>query len=126
MYSGYRVKINGIIIQNVMIKRGSFSCKKVRRTILSKYDAAGVLHEIKSAHETYEISFTIRERSIEEHAEIMQALQKQDQVTVEFWNDFLVEYSTGIFRIEDFACEHTNVTGDSLRYKDLPLTLKEY
>ena len=65
-YEGYRIKINEVVIANDMIAKGSYSFKRACRVLDSYYDAAGVLHEEMSPHQSVAISFTIRERNAEE------------------------------------------------------------
>lgn len=126
MYQGYRVKINGNIVRNQIIVRGSYSAQKERRVLAKYYDGYGVKHEELSPRETVTISFTIREHNIAEHAEIMKILETENNVEVEYWDDKKLVYNIGYFKIESYKIEHQNAFQNNIMYKSMPLTLKEY
>lgn len=123
MYQGYRIKVNGTIIDNMMIKRGTYYAVPTTRVISSYYDAAGGFHEELSPVKKMEIGFTIREHSAEEHAAIISAFTGRN-VSVEYWNDTTGEYAMGVFRVDDLKASHKNAAG-GIRYKEIPVKLKE-
>ena len=122
-YRGYRIKINGITIDNMMIKRGTYYSVPTTRVISSYYDAAGGFHEELSPVKKMEIGFTIREHDVEEHAAIMPAFTGRN-VSVEYWNDTTGEYCVGVFRADDLKASHKHTAG-GIRYKEIPVKLKE-
>ena len=123
MYQGYRIKVNGTIIDNMMIKRGTYYSVPTTRVLSSYYDAAGGFHEELSPAKKMEIGFTIREHSAEEHTAIMSAFSGRN-VSVEYWNDTTGEYKMGVFRVDDLKASHKHTAG-GIRYGDIPVKLKE-
>lgn len=123
MYQGYRIKINGEIISDFMIKRGSYNSVPKNRVLASYYDAAGGFHEELIPVKKMEIGFTIREHSAEEHLAIMSAFTGRN-VSVEYWNDTTGEYNMGVFRVDDIKVSHKYTAG-GIRYKETPVKLKE-
>lgn len=126
MYQGYRIKINGRILDNQLIARGSYSILPKQRVIAEYYDQLGVRHEELSPRKTVEISFTIREHDMQEHREIMKLLEDENHVEVEYWDDKKMAYGLGDFKIENYKLEHKNAFKNDIRYKDTPITLREY
>lgn len=122
-YQGYRIKVNGTIIDNMMIKRGSYYAKPTRRVLESYYDAAGGFHEELSPVVKMEIGFTIREHDMDEHAALFSAFTERN-VTVEYWKDNAGVYATGTFRIEDYKMPHKHTAG-GIRYADIAIKMKE-
>lgn len=123
MYRGYRIKVNGTIIDNMMIMRGTYYAIPVSRVLDSYYDAAGGFHEEIHPKKKMEIGFTIREHSMEEHIAIMAAFPGRN-VSVEYWNDTTGEYNMGVFRVDDLKASHKHAAG-GIRYKEIPVKLKE-
>ena len=123
MYQGYRVKVNGTIIDDFMIKRGTYYSVPTTRVVSSYYDAAGGFHEELSPVKKMEIGFTIREHNAEEHAAIMSAFPGRN-VSVEYWNDTTGEYNVGVFRVDDLKASHKHAAG-GIRYGEIPVKLKE-
>lgn len=125
MYRGYRIKINGNIIANTMLKKGSYTSKQTRMVIASYYDAAGGFHEELSPAVKMEIGFTIREHDMEEHAALLSAFSTGRNVTAEYWNDRTETYATGVFRVEDFEVPHQYALQKKIQYGEIPVKLKE-
>ena len=125
-YEGYRIKINNISISDGMIAKESYLFRRNTRVVDSYYDSTGVLVEEKSAHKTVVIQFTVRERSISEHASIMSALAIRDKVPVEYWDDETATYQTAVCKIHDIDIAHANTHGKTIRYADMPITIEEY
>jgi len=123
MYQGYRIKVNGTIISDFMIKRGSYNSMPKSRVLASYYDAAGNPHEELSPVKKMEINFTIREHDMEEHLAIMSAFPERN-VFVEYWNDTTGAYATGVFRVEDMKTPHKHAAG-GIRYGEILVKLKE-
>ena len=123
MYQGYRVKINGTVIDNMMIVRGSYSMKPEQRVIDSYYDAAGTYHEELGPVKA-NIQFSIRDRSMEEQAVIAAAFSNRN-VTVQYWDDTKLDYATGTFRVENPTYTHSYAVHDRIRYGEAAMELKE-
>lgn len=123
MYKGYRIKINGEIISDFMISRGSYQSLPKKRVLASYYDAAGGFHE-ELGPTKMEINFTIREHDMDEHTAFLSAFSSGRNVTVEYWNDTTGAYATGIFRVEDMKMSHKHAAG-GIRYGEIPVKLKE-
>lgn len=123
MYQGYRIKINGTVISDLMIKRGSYYATPTQRVISSYYDAAGGYHEELSPVKKMEIGFTVREHDMDEHIAIMSAFPERN-VSVEYWNDTTGEYKMGVFRVDDLKASHKSAAG-RIRYGEIPVKLKE-
>lgn len=125
-YSGYRVKIAGMVLSNNVIAQGTYKFIRTQRILDSYYDAAGTYHEELSPVKKVTIQFSIIERSAEEHLQIMSLLANRDNVSVEYWDDETNQYSTGIFKIENLNISHYNSKFGTIRYAEMPVTLKEY
>lgn len=126
MYNGYRVKINEVIVSDNLISQGSYTCLPVRRVLDSYYDGLGVLHEELSKHVTVEISFSLRERSMEEQALLKDVFAKYENIQVEYWDDVSMMYKSGVFKMTRPAFSHRNTRGGKIRYKKTAIVLKEY
>lgn len=124
MYKGYRVKINGTIIDNLMIVRGSYSMMREQRVIDSYHDASGTYHEELSPVSKANIQFSIRDRSMEEQAVIAAAFSSRN-VSVEYWDDTTLKYDTGTFRVENPTYTHSYAVKDRIRYGEAAIVLKE-
>lgn len=123
-YEGYRLKINNQKIDNTMIKQGSYSVKPTRRVLDKYYDAAGGYHEELSPVVKMEISFTIREHNMDEHASLMSVLSERT-VSLVYWNDLSGEYASGTFRVEDFKIPHNNALSNKIEYGSMMVKMKE-
>lgn len=124
-YQGYRIKVNGTIIDNMMIKRGTYYSIPTSRVIDSYYDAAGNFHEELSPVKKMEIGFTIREHDMEEHAALLSAFSTGRNVSAEYWNDTTGEYATGVFRADDMKFSHQYALPGRIRYGEIAIKLKE-
>lgn len=123
-YQGYRIKVNSVEIENTLMVRGSYSMTKVNRVLASYYDAAGTYHEELDPVSKTEIEFTIREHSMEEHEDLMDAFSGRN-VNVEFFDDTDGTYKTGVFRVEDKQIPHTYAVTSMIRYGEIDIKMKE-
>lgn len=123
MYKGYRLRVNGAIIENLMIVRGSYKMKPEQRVFASYYDANGTYCEELSPVKA-NIQFSIRDRSMEEQAVIAAAFSSRN-VSVEYWNDATMKYDTGTFRVENPTYTHSYAVKDRIRYGQAAIVLKE-
>ncbi len=124
MYKGYRLKVNGTIIENLMIVRGSYSMMREQRVIDSYHDANGTYCEELSPASKAIIQFSIRDRSMEEQAAIAAAFSSRN-VSVEYWDDTTLKYDTGTFRVENPTYTHSYAVRDRIRYGQAAIVLKE-
>ena len=126
MYSGYRIKINGITISNDFVSQGSYSAQKVRRVLYEYYDANNVRHEELSNRETMVISFDIRERTAKEQEQLGTIWSQYDNILVEYWDDVTAEYKTGYFKMDSPVFKHRNTRGGKISYAKTNVSLREY
>jgi hypothetical protein len=125
-YEGYRIKVNGNVIPNALIAKGSYKFKKISRVIASYYDAAGYLHEEKSPRERTSITFAIRERNRAEHESIIGAFLKRENVVVVYWDEESGIYREAICKIGDIDISHLNTIGGDINYAEMPISIEEY
>lgn len=125
-YEGYRIKVNGKVISNNLIAKGSYKFKKISRVLASYYDAAGYLHEEKSPRERVSINFTIRERNRAEHESIIGAFLKRENAVVVYWDEGSGTYKETLCKIGDINISHLNTIGGSINYAGMPIAIEEY
>lgn len=125
-YEGYRIKVNGNVISNDLIAKGSYKFKKISRVIASYYDAAGYLHEEKSPRERVSVAFTIRERNRAEHESIIRAFSKKENAVVQYWDEESGIYKEAICKIGDIDISHLNTIGGDISYAGMSITIEEY
>lgn len=125
MYEGYRVKINGIEVPNMLVASGSYSFLKQKRVAHEYKDGNGISHEV--CHETTQaiIGFAIRQRTLEEHQSIKSIFAMHDTVPVEYWDDYDCEYKTGTFRMVAPKITHSKAVGSDILYNATPIVLGE-
>lgn len=126
MYSGYRVKINGVTISDNFVSQGSYSAQKARRVLYEYYDANDVRHEELSSREKMVISFDIRERTAEEQAQLSNIWNQCENLLVEYWDDVGAEYKTGYFKMDSPVFKHRNTRGGKISYAKTNVSLREY
>lgn len=126
MYSGYRIKINGIVVSNDFISQGSYSSQKEKRVLYEYYDANDVRHEELSNRERMIISFDIRERSAKEQQQLSGLWAQFEDVQVEYWDDLIGEYKSGIFKMDRPEIKHRHTRGSSIHYARTNISLREY
>ena len=131
-YLGYQLKINGLKLpcpdgMNVnIVENGSYRYKKEKRTINDWQDANGKFH-----HETYkepksEISFAIKERTQDQQRTILPLFEKNEDIEVEYWDDTIQEYRTGLFFMDEVEAISSISTKDTIYYGAIDIELTEY
>lgn len=131
-YLGYQLKINGLKLpcpdgfNANIIENGSYRYGKERRVINDWQDANGKFH-----HETYKdpkstISFTIRERSQEQQLMLLPLFESNENIEVEYWDDTIQEYRTGLFYMEDVEAIASISTKERIYYGSIDINLTEY
>lgn len=124
-YAQYRVKIGTTVIKNTMIAPESYSIVKNERLIYTWTDANQVEHRDMEDDLKTEISFSIRERTMAEQADIASVFSTLKNLTVEYWDDILGDYATGTFYM-DPPTFTTVRHGASLMYRETAIHLIEY
>ena len=124
-YQGYRVKINGTIIPNVLVASGSYSFNKQPRIAGYWTDSKGEKH--MEYHEKMRsiITFSIRERNLEEHESIKDIFNNQKKVNVEYWDDYECVYHTGVFDILGVTINHKKALSTDILYNATQIRLEE-
>lgn len=125
-YKGYRIKIDGFEIPNVLIAAGSYSFAKVPRVANRWNDGYGVRHKDFHESDKVTIGFSIRERTLEEHASIKEIFKNQRTVNVEYWDDYTCEYREGSFEMASVTVGHKKALNNEILYKATPIRLEEY
>ena len=125
-YAGYRIKVGDVIIPNLLISKGSYSFKKNKREAGSWTDANGIDHYAYHDARQTVIQFSIKERSLEEHKTIAPIFAAQDNLTVEYWDEYDCEYKTGRFRMAEPQIKHIETPGNNIRYATAQIALTEY
>lgn len=125
MYSGYRVKINGKILKNNMIAKGTYSCVEGKRISDTWEDLNLIEHEYVLENTKTQISFSIREHRLSEHEDVISCFTAMNDVTVEYWSDTSMTYKTGVFNIEEITYSHSDAFDDEIFYKATKVTMIE-
>lgn len=125
-YKGYRVKIEGVEIPNMLIAAGSYSFNKTPRVAHSWNDGFGVSHKDFHRTDKANIAFSIRERNLQEQESIKGIFQKQKKVAVEYWDDYECEYKEGVFEMASATISHKNALNNEILYKATQIRLGEY
>lgn len=125
-YQGYRIKIGDTIVPNLLISKGSYSFRKNKRVAGSWTDANGIGHYANHKARQAVIQFSIKERNLEEHQSIAPIFAAQDNLTVEYWDEYACEYVTGNFRMSEPQIKHIETPGNDIRYATAQIVLTEY
>ena len=124
-YSGYRIIINGITIWNSLISKGTYQAVPQKRIAASWEDANLISHEEVLSNRKMDISFALRERSLEEQESIMGIFALEENVPVTYWDDKTCTYKTGTFKMEAPKFQHRNTIG-GINYNPTTIHLIEY
>lgn len=122
-YLGYRLKINGTILKNRDIAKGTFTLGKNPRVAKKWTDIQGINHEIYFPTSKTTISFSIREHLAVDHISLASYFISRD-VTVEYYDDNSDSYITRQFKVNDFKWSHSNT--NPLFYNATQITLEEW
>ena len=125
MYAGYRLKINGVVYPNSNILLGSYSAMEDKRIVEIWKDANQVEHEVTTGTTKAVITFSIRQHSLEEHDDLVEALRPEHDLQIEYWSDLYGEYRTGVFRRDKIRFHDLNTSGGSIQYDAAQVTLTE-
>ena len=122
-YLGYRLKIDGTILKNRDIAKGTFTLGKNPRVAKEWKDIQGIKHKTFFPTDKTVISFSIREHLASDHSSLAAYFASRD-ITVEFYDDNSETYITKDFEVKDFNWSHSNT--NPLFYNVTPITLEEW
>lgn len=126
-YSGYRVKIGNTIISNDLIQKGTYSFIKNKRIPGDWKDAAQIQHQQVLDNRKVTISFSLRERSLTEQDSVKGIFTSQENLSVQYWDDYACEYQTGTFYMDAPSISHLNTAGgNGINYAATQIKLTEY
>ena len=124
-YADYRLIVNGIMIDNTLIQKGSYSFAKEKRIANSFKDAALIEHQQVLPTRKVVINFSLRERDLAEQDSLKGIFGVQENVPVTYWDDYECEYKSSVFYMSTPKFSHRNAIG-GLNYAPTPITLTEY
>lgn len=124
-YNGYRLIINGITIYNSLISKGTYQATPQKRIVAKWEDANLIEHEEVLSNRKMDISFALRERSLDEQDSIKGIFATEENVPVTYWDDRTCAYKTGTFKMEASKFSHRNTIG-GINYNPTTIHLVEY
>lgn len=132
MYEGYQLRIGELKLPipdgelKSILVADSYKYNRERRLIAEWQDANGKYHHETYPEEKTTISFTIKERSMEQQALLRPLLSKRNNIEVEYWDDVNEGYKTGLFFINNIEAVSSIATEDKIYYGTMDVTLTEY
>lgn len=124
-YQGYRVKINGVTIPNMLIASGTYSIKHEPRIAGRWTDGNGVKHIEYHSQKCATITFSIRERNMQEQESIKDIFLNTKNVIVEYWDDCECKYKTGVFDMSSVTLSHKKAISNGILYNATQVKLGE-
>ncbi len=124
-YLGYRLIINDITITNDLVQKGTYKAIPQKRVVDTWLDANMVEHQDVLPTRKMDISFSLRQRNLDEQDYLKGIFIVQENVSVIYWDDASCSYKTGIFRMESPEFSHINTSG-GINYEATPIHLIEY
>jgi hypothetical protein len=124
-YKGYRVKLGNTTIPELLIAKGSYSYENEKRLIRTWQDANGKYHDDYFKNPKAKITFSIRARNQEDHESIKDIFMNQNNLTVEYFDDYSCTYKTGTFKMKAPKIQHRFASG-VLFYEPTNIELEEY
>lgn len=124
-YYGYRLIINGITIWNSLISKGTYQAVPQKRIAASWEDANLISHEEVLSNQKMDISFALRERTLEEQDSIKGVFATRENISVTYWDDTTCAYKSGEFKMEAPKFSHRNTIG-GINYNPTTIHLVEY
>lgn len=125
-YLGYRLKINNTIIYSNWIAPGSYQATPKERLVYSWEDANEKKHRDVLPDPQYEITFSLRERTLAEQISIAPIFSSYENISVTFWDDVNAVYKTGLFFMTRPTFSHKNAQAGSIMYDQTQIVLTEY
>lgn len=124
-YDNKRVIIDGNIVPNSMIAKGTYSFTKQRRKAGSYTNAMGLDYVNYYNARKAIIEFSLRERSLEEQKSIANLFQLGNTVNVTYWDDYTCTYATGTFYMNTPVISHLSVSNNDIQYATTQIKLEE-
>jgi len=124
-YLGYRLKIGNTIIGKELIEKGSYSFVKNKRISNDWKDAALVQHQQVLDNRKVIISFNLIARNLTEQDSIKDIFTSQENLSVQYWDDYACEYKTGTFYMDAPVITHLNAI-NGINYAPTTIKLTEY
>lgn len=125
-YDNIRISINSTDIPNSLIAKGTYSFIKDKRVAGEWTDGNGITHQDIFTDRKVTITFSIRERSLTEQESIVGIFAAQEDVPVEYWDDYDCTYKTGMFRMNAPTIQHLTVANNDIEYATTQIVLEEY
>lgn len=124
-YYSYRIAINGIIITNDLVQKGTYKAVPTKRVVDSWLDANLIEHQDVLPTRKMDITFSLRERNLDEQDSLKGIFATQENVFVTYWDDKTCAYKSGMFRMEAPEFSHLSTVG-GINYAETPIHLIEY
>lgn len=132
MYEGYQIKVGELKLpipdgelKSIFVP-DSYNFNREKRLIAEWQDANGKFHHETYPEEKTTISFTIKERSMEQQALLRPLLSQRNNIEAEYWDDINEGYKKGLFFIDKIDSISSIATEDKIYYGELDVTLTEY
>ena len=106
-FEGWRIKINGTILPSKYIHAGSYKITPDQETDIDDYtDNDGIFHRNVLPAKATKIEFNIKPVRLVDFVIIKSILPKaRQEVEIEYWNDWTMEYQSGRAYIPDISFE---------------------
>lgn len=106
-FEGWRLKVNGVIFPSKYIHAGSYKITPDQETDIDDYtDNDGIFHRNVLPAKATKIEFNIKPVRLFDYAIIRRILpEARQEVEIEYWNDWTMEYQSGRAYIPDISFE---------------------
>ena len=134
MYKGYLIKFNNLSLPMVTINGRTFNTFVLgsyqvlpsgKQEVGSWTDANGKSVVSYFPHKRTKITFSIEQRTAEQHASLSDLWNFPPEQEVEYWDDVTASYKTGIFRMANVTFNHSFDDANNMYYADTQVTLEE-
>lgn len=126
MYNGYRLKIAGNVFPNKYISKGTYHCAHQNRVVSIWEDADLITTKVTTENKKHIITFSLIEHeSGEEHSEIVELLNVEEPVEIEYYDDKTDTYETGEFYMNDIDYVDRNTAGGKIQYDKIQIQFEE-
>lgn len=125
-YQGWRLNINGTVLNDTLVSKGSYTFKKEKRLSGKWVDLNGLTHEDVLASRKVLITFNLRERNLEEQEAIKAIFEHTERVAVTYWDDYACEYNGGTFVMTAPTINHMTIEPNGIVYAATSVKLEEY
>lgn len=125
-YTNCRIQIGNTAIDNSLIARGSYSFIKDKRVSGSWEDGNGISHDNIFDKRKVTITFSLRERSLEEQESLAGIFATQENVLVTYFDDYDCTFKQGNFKMNAPTINHLNVSYENIEYAATQIILEEY